>query len=81
MAEEIVLGEMALRGSEVRSATVKAHGETRVLGVDGKASLCRLHEDPSVAFLVVRTLSQRARELSAEVVRSGAESGKQEAGS
>jgi CRP-like cAMP-binding protein len=79
--EEIVLGEMALLGSEVRSATVKAHGEARVLTVDKKAFLRRVHEDPSVVFQVVRTLSQRVRELSAEVARLRAESGKRGAGS
>lgn len=66
---ETVIGEMALLGPEVRSATVRAHGEARVLTIDRKSFLRRVHEDPSVVFEVVRTLSLRVRELSAEVSR------------
>ena len=70
--DEIVIGEMALFGSHVRSATVRAHGRARVLTVDKKAFLRRVHEDPSLALTILRTLSRRVRELSDEVARLGA---------
>ena len=67
--DEIVIGEMALFGSQVRSATVRAHGRARVLTIDKKLFLRRVHEDPSLAFTILGTLSQRVRELSDEVSR------------
>jgi CRP/FNR family cyclic AMP-dependent transcriptional regulator len=67
--DEVVIGEMALLGSRVRSATVRAHGRARVLTIDRKAFLRRVHEDPSLALEIVRTLSRRVRDLSDEIVR------------
>jgi len=70
--DEIVIGEMALFGGDhIRSATVRAHGRARVLTVDKKAFLRRVHEDPSLALTILRTLSRRVRELSDEVARLG----------
>jgi CRP/FNR family transcriptional regulator len=60
-------GEMAIFEREVRSATVRALGEARVLTIDKKNLLRRLHEDPSLAFHLVQSMSARIRELSAEV--------------
>jgi len=37
--------------------------------VDKKAFLRRVHEDPSLALTILRTLSRRVRELSDEVAR------------
>jgi len=67
--DETVIGEMALLGKDVRSATVRARGAARVLTIDRKGFLRRVHEDPSVVFEVIRTLSRRVRELSSEVAR------------
>ena len=64
-----LIGEMAVFEREVRSATVRALGEARVLTVDRKNFLRRINEDPSLAFRLVETMSRRIRELSAEVVR------------
>lgn len=64
-----LIGEMAVFERQVRSATVRALGEARVLTVDRKNFLRRINEDPSLAFRVVETMSRRVRELSAEVVR------------
>ena len=60
---------MAVFEREVRSATVRALGEARVLTLDRKNFLRRINEDPSLAFRVVETMSRRVRELSAEIVR------------
>ena len=60
-------GEMAIFEREVRSATVRALGEARVLTIDKKDFLRRVYEDPTLAFHLVQTLSARIRELSKEV--------------
>lgn len=62
-------GEMALFDRDVRSATVRALGRCRVLTVDKKNLLSRIHEDPSLAFRVLEVMSSRIRELVAEVDR------------
>jgi CRP-like cAMP-binding protein len=55
-------GEMAIVEREARVATVRALGAARVL-------LSRVHKDPSLAFRIMETMSQRIRELDAEVTR------------
>jgi CRP/FNR family cyclic AMP-dependent transcriptional regulator len=62
-------GEMAIFERDVRSATVRAVGEARVLTIDKKNLLRRIHEDPSLAFHLLQSLSARLRELSAEVAQ------------
>ena len=64
-----VFGEMALFEREARSATVRALGEVRVLTVDKKTFLRRVHEDPSLAFSILQKMSYRIRVLNAELVR------------
>jgi CRP/FNR family transcriptional regulator len=61
------LGEMAIFEREVRSATVRALGEARVLTIDQKNFLRRVAEDPSLAFRLVQTLSARIRHLSQQI--------------
>lgn len=56
-------GEMALFGTETRSATVRALGTARVLTIDKKSFLGGIQEDPSLAFRVVKVMSQRIRDL------------------
>ena len=62
-------GEMAVFDRDVRSATVRAVGEARILTIDKKNFMRRVHEDPSLAFRIVETMSQRIRELVTEVTR------------
>jgi len=62
-------GEMAIFDHEVRSASVRALGEVRVLTVDKKNFLKRVHEDPSLAYHIVQTMSQRIRHLDAQNTR------------
>ena len=62
-------GEMALFDHEVRMATVRALGRARVLTVDKRNLMRRIHEDPSLAFRLVQTMSHRLRDLSTEVMR------------
>jgi len=63
------LGEMAIFDHEVRSASLRAKGEVKVLTIDKKNFLKRIHVDPSLAFRIVQTMSQRVRELGDEVAR------------
>jgi CRP-like cAMP-binding protein len=64
-----LFGEMAIVERQVRMATVRALGQTRVLTIDQKNFLRRIHEDPSLAWNVVQTMSRRIRELAEEVAR------------
>lgn len=64
-----LIGEMAIFEHEVRSATVRALGNARVLTIDRKNFMRRISEDPSVAFRIVETMSRRIRELSQEIAR------------
>ena len=63
LGEADFFGEMAIFEREVRSATVRALGPVRVLTVDKKTFLRRVHEDPSLAYRLVQTMSRRIREL------------------
>ena len=62
-------GEMALFEREVRSATVRALNDSRVLTVDKRTFLRRIQEDPSMAFRIVEGMSRRIRELNQEITR------------
>jgi len=63
------LGEMAIFDHEERSATLRSLGEARLLTIDKKNFLKRIHKDPSLAVGLVRTMSKRVRDLSDEVAR------------
>lgn len=62
-----VFGEMALFGTEPRSATVRAIGEVRALTIDKKTFLRRIHEDPSLAFRILQKMSQRIRQMDSDL--------------
>ncbi len=63
LGEGDFFGEMAIFERAVRSATVRALGDARVLTVDRRNFLQRIQEDPSLAFRLVETMSRRIREL------------------
>jgi CRP/FNR family cyclic AMP-dependent transcriptional regulator len=62
-------GEMSVFEKEVRSATVRAAGEARVLKIDKKALLTRIREDPLLAVNLLKTMSHRIRHLNEEIAR------------
>ncbi len=64
-----IFGEMSIFAKEPRSATVRSLGKSRVLTLDKRAFLRRVHEDPSLAFLLLQKLSQRIRSLDEEIAR------------
>jgi CRP-like cAMP-binding protein len=70
LGKEDVFGEMAIFEKETRSATVRALGDVRVLTIDKKTFLRRIHEDPSLAFRILQKMSHRIREMDAELVRT-----------
>jgi CRP/FNR family transcriptional regulator/CRP/FNR family cyclic AMP-dependent transcriptional regulator len=63
MGSNEFFGEMALFEKETRTATIRAIRPTRVLTIDKKNFLGGIHEDPSLAFRVVQTMSHRIRDL------------------
>jgi CRP/FNR family cyclic AMP-dependent transcriptional regulator len=68
-------GEMALFDREIRSATVRSVGESRVLTISKKSLLRRIQEDPTLALRLIETLTGRIRQLNKEVIRSAADGG------
>jgi CRP-like cAMP-binding protein len=62
-------GEMAIFDNEIRSATVRALGHARILTIDHKNLLRRIHEDPSLAYRLLQVMSSRIRRLSGNVAR------------
>jgi CRP-like cAMP-binding protein len=67
-------GEMALFEREVRSATVRALVDARVLKIDKKTLLRRIKEDPLLAVNLLQTMSGRIRDLNAGLAHAGAPS-------
>ena len=60
-------GEMALVENDVRSASVRSIGESRILHVDKRTFMRRVHEDPSLAYRIMESLSHEIRRLAAEL--------------
>ncbi len=61
-------GEMAIIQEEVRSATVRALDEVRVIVVDKRIFLRRIHEDPSFAFRIMEKMANRIREMDNKIL-------------
>jgi CRP-like cAMP-binding protein len=64
-----IFGRMAIFDRDVRSATIRSVGQSRILTVDKKNFMRRVHEDPSLAFRLVEIMSKRIRELGDEITR------------
>ncbi len=64
-----VFGEMSLFDREPRSATVRALDKARVLTLDKRTFLRRVHEDPSLAFSILQKMSRRIREVDSQLLR------------
>jgi len=62
-------GEMALFEQEVRTATIRALKPSRILSIDKKNFLGGIHEDPSLAYRIVQTMSHRIRDLTDRLAR------------
>ena len=55
-------GEMAIFEDEIRSATVRAVGDARVLEVDKKTVERRIQDNPHLAVNMLKTMSSRLRD-------------------
>ena len=69
MGKNEFFGEMALFEKETRTATIRATKSTRVLTIDKKNFLGGIHEDPSLAFRIVQTMSHRIRDLTERLAK------------
>ncbi len=69
LREGDLFGEMAIFDEMPRSATVRALGHARIVSVDKKTFLRQMHEDPSLAYRLVQTMSRRIRLLNEELGR------------
>jgi CRP/FNR family cyclic AMP-dependent transcriptional regulator len=67
-----IFGEMALFQEDIRTATVRALGDVRVITVDKRIFLKRVHEDPSFAYTVLQKMSQRIRDLDDKMANTDA---------
>ncbi len=70
LGEGDTFGEIAILERGTRSATVRALGEVRVLTLDKRTILRRIHEDPSLVFRTMQGMARRIRELSSELARA-----------
>jgi CRP-like cAMP-binding protein len=68
LAPGAFFGEMAVFDRNVRSASVRALGPVRILMVDKKNLMRRVHEDPALAFRLVETMSHRIRRQTAMII-------------
>ncbi len=71
LGEGDFFGEIALLDQEAHSASVHALGEVRVLTLEKRGFLRRIHEDPSLAFKIMQKMSRRVRELETALIRKG----------
>lgn len=60
-------GEMALFEKDMRTVTIRAVGTARVLTIDRKQFLRGIHEDPSLALRVIKTMSHRISDLTGKL--------------
>lgn len=67
LGEKDFFGEMALFEKDVRSCTVKANGDTKVLTLDKKGFYKTIQRDPSLAFNLLEKMSNRLRQVNSKV--------------
>jgi len=62
LKETDFFGEMGLFEKDVRSCTVRAKGEAKILTMDKKSLYKSIQQDPSIAFRLLEKMSNRLRE-------------------
>ena len=73
LGEGEIFGEMSLFDRLPRSATAKAHGETRLLTIDKKKFFASISRDPTLVFKILEAMSMRTRRLNAEYMKARSE--------
>ncbi len=67
LGEKDFFGEMGLFEKDVRSCTVKALGNTKVLTIDKQNFYSTIQKDPSLAFRLLESMSRRLRQTTREL--------------
>lgn len=62
LGEAEFFGEMGLFDKDVRSCTVRAVGEAKILTIDKKNFYRTIQKDPSIAYRLLEKMSHRLRE-------------------
>lgn len=62
LGESEFFGEMGLFEKTVRSCTVRALGDAKILTIDKKNFYTTIQKDPSLAFKLLEKMSQRLRQ-------------------
>ncbi len=68
LSEKEFFGEMALFEKDVRSCTVRAMGDAKILTLDRKNFYKTIQQDPSIAFRLLEKMSRRLRETNKKLV-------------
>lgn len=64
-----IFGELSLFTGERRTATVRAFDQARIVTIDKRAFLRKVHQDPTLAFNLLNKMSKRIKSLSEEVLQ------------
>lgn len=64
-----IFGEMSLFTGGRRTATVRAFDQARIVRIDKRGFLRKVHQDPTLAFHLLNMMSQRIKSLSEEVLQ------------
>jgi CRP/FNR family transcriptional regulator, cyclic AMP receptor protein len=67
LGETDFFGEMGLFEKDVRSCTVRAKGDAKVLTMDKKSLYKSIQKDPSLAFRLLEKMSNRLRETTKQL--------------
>lgn len=62
-------GEMGLFEKDVRSCTVRASGNAKILTIDRKNFYKTIQKDPTLAYRLLEKMSSRLRELNKKVAK------------
>lgn len=69
LGESEFFGEMGLFENDVRSCTVRAVGDAKILTIDKKNFLKSIEKDPSIAYRLLEKMSHRLRETNKKISR------------
>lgn len=67
LGDKEFFGEMGLFEKDVRSATVRAIGEAKVLTINKKNFYKIIQKDPSLAFRLLESMSKRLRQTTKDL--------------
>ena len=67
LGEKDFFGEMGLFEKDVRSCTVRAMGDTKLLTIDKQNFYTTIQKDPSLAIRLLESMSRRLRQTTREL--------------